>query len=75
MVNAAIAYAGWLGAEPELNRLRELLWINVGLDLLYAVVGLVLWRSRKPMLSGFGLAILIQGSFLFYFDLVHALQI
>jgi hypothetical protein len=75
LVNAAIAYGGWLGAEPNPASLRQLLWINAGLDILYMAVGLGLWMRSRPMLKGFGLAIAIQGLFLFLFDLFHALQI
>ena len=75
LVNAAIAYGGWLGAEPNPTSLRQLLWINAGLDILYMAVGLGLWMRPRLMLKGFGLAIAIQGLFLFLFDLFHALQI
>ncbi len=75
LVNAAIAYGGWLGAEPNPASLRQLLWINAGLDILYMAVGLGLWMRPRPMLKGFGFAIAIQGLFLFLFDLFHALQI
>lgn len=75
LVNAAIAYVGWLGAEPDLANLRRLLWINAGLDVLYVAVGLGLWMRPRPMLKGFGLAIAIQGLFLLFFDLLHAPQI
>ncbi len=75
LVNAAIAYGGWLGTEPHPASLRQLLWINAGLDILYMAVGLGLWMRPSSMLKGFGLAIAIQGLFLFLFDLFHALQI
>ncbi len=73
LVNAAIAYAGWLGPEPEPSGLGRLLWINAGLDLVYVLVGLVLWKRESPILRGFGLV--LQGLFLLAFDLYHALQI
>lgn len=75
LVNAAIAYAGWLGAEPDPISLRQLLWINAGLDTLYVTAGLILWMRPKPMHKGFGLAIVLQGFFLLGFDVFHALQI
>ena len=75
LVNAAIAYGGWLGAEPNLVSLRQLLWINAGLDIVYIAIGLGLRMRPKPILKGFGLAIVLQGLFLFFFDLFHALQI
>lgn len=73
LVNAAIAYGGWLGAEPDPASLRRLLWINAGLDTLYMGVGLGLSRRPGPMFKGFGLAIVVQGLFLLGFDLAHAL--
>ncbi|MCS7067044.1 MAG: hypothetical protein NZN28_00220 [Meiothermus sp.] len=75
LVNAAIAYGGWLGAEPDPASLRRLLWINAGLDVLYMAIGWGLWTRPKPVLKGFGLSIVAQGLFLFFFDLFHALQI
>lgn len=75
LVNAAIAYGGWLGAEPDPANLRRLLWINAGLDTLYVGVGLGLNRRHGSMLKGFGLAIVVQGLFLLGFDLTHALRI
>jgi len=75
LVNAAIAYGGWLGAELEPAGLRRLLWINAGLDTLYIAAGLGLWRRPEPRLRGFGLAIACQGIFLLGFDLFHALRI
>ncbi|GIW34794.1 MAG: hypothetical protein KatS3mg072_2127 [Meiothermus sp.] len=74
-VNAAIAYGGWLGAEPNPASLRQLLWINAGLDTLYITVGLILNMRQEPMYKGFGLAIVLQGLFLLGFDVFHALQI
>jgi len=75
LVNAAIAYGGWLGADPDLVQLRKILWINAALDLLYIALGLGLCMRPAPMLKGFGFAIAIQGLFLLTFDLYHALQI
>lgn len=75
LVNAAIAYAGWLGEEPSVGQLRQLLWINAVLDVLYIAVGWFLWTRPKAILKGFGLAVGLQGCFLLAFDLLHALQI
>lgn len=74
LVNAAIAYGSWLGAEPDPAHLRQLLWINAGLDIVYIAIGLGLWMRPKPVLKGFGIAIVVQGLYLFFFDLFHALQ-
>ncbi|RIH78761.1 hypothetical protein Mhypo_01454 [Meiothermus hypogaeus] len=75
LVNAAIAYGGWLGAEPNPASLRQLLWINAGLDTLYVTLGLILRKRQEPIYKGFGLAIILQGLFLLGFDVFHALQI
>ena len=60
-------------AAPERRRLRRLLWINAGLDVVYvaaALLVLALWRTPEGV--GHGLGILIQGRFLLVFDVVHA---
>lgn len=74
-INAVIAMAGWLGPEGNLQSLKQILLINVGLDVGYVLVGIGLLLRKTPLQRGFGLAILIQGFFLFFFDLFHALQI
>lgn len=59
----------------EESMLRRLLWINTGLDVLYVVTGLALaltlGRTDLRWL-GHGWGIVVQGAFLFAFDLVHA---
>ena len=59
----------------EERMLRRLLWINTGLDVLYMIGGLVLAYTigaKDPMWRGHGWGIVIQGGFLFTFDLMHA---
>lgn len=75
LVDAAIAMAGWLGAEPSPDALRRVLLINAGLDIVYVSAGAWLYTRKTPQLRGFGLAVLIQGFFLLAFDLFHGLQI
>jgi len=58
--------------EHEAESLRRLLWINTALDLLYVAGGRWLVRRGK---HGTGWGIVIQGMFLFLFDLFHALAI
>jgi hypothetical protein len=62
------------------TRLDRFLWLNVGLDAGYVMVGLTLlvlgWRTpRRPGLVGAGLAVVVQGSALAYLDLLLASQI
>ncbi len=62
----------------ETGKLRRLLWLNTALDVLYMAGGLLLIRRRGAndlRWRGHGLGILIQGSFLFFFDLFHALPL
>lgn len=64
--------------EAEAIKLRNLLWVNTVLDIFYVLGGVWLWRhkgadSRKW--QGHSLGIIIQGGFLFLFDLYHAFKI
>ena len=56
--------------------LQRLLWINAGLDILYMLGGA--WTAarngHKPRMQGVGVGIILQGLFLFVFDVVHALR-
>ena len=59
----------------EARTLRRLLWINTGLDVLYVAGGLLLVSTRgqtDPFAAGTGWGIVLQGGFLFVFDLLHA---
>lgn len=70
-------------AAPEVQRrearnLQRILWLNTGLDVLYVLGGLWLAYRRgaaNPKWRGHGWGIIIQGGFLFLFDLYHALLI
>ncbi len=58
----------------EARNLRRLLWINTGLDVLYVAGGLLLVSTRgqsDPFAAGTGWGIVLQGGFLFVFDLLH----
>ena len=62
------------------TRLDRFLWLNIGLDAGYVMVGLVLvivgWRvARRPGLIGAGLGVIVQGTGLAVLDLVLAAQI
>jgi esterase/lipase len=93
-IDAAIAVGGlWatrrrharlpdpIAPEPlarEEDKLRRLLWINTGLDVLYVAAGLVavltLGRTDTRW-RGHGWGIVIQGAFLFVFDLLQAQRV
>ena len=64
------------GARPsESRKLRRTLWINTVLDLLYITGGIVLAATlgrSNPAWRGHGWGIVLQGAFLFFFDLIHA---
>ncbi len=62
----------------EAVKLRRLLWINTGLDVLYVAGGLILvytLGAQNPFAAGNGWGIVVQGGFLFVFDLLHALAV
>ncbi len=62
----------------EAVKLRRLLWFNTGLDVLYVAGGLVLlytMGAQNPFAAGNGWGIIVQGGFLFVFDLLHALAV
>lgn len=67
--------------RKEARNLRVLLWVNAGLDVLYMIGGLALARRAKgdtpkaEMQRGTGLGIVMQGAFLFIFDLIHAFRV
>ncbi|MGJ3237843.1 MAG: DUF6992 family protein [Anaerolineae bacterium] len=60
--------------QEEANNLSRLLWINAGLDVLYMIGG-YLWAKRDKgdgSARGNGLGVIVQGLFLFVFDVFHA---
>lgn len=62
------------------TRLDRFLWLNIGLDAGYVMVGVTLvmlgWRATRRLgLVGAGLAVVVQGSALGLLDLVLASQI
>jgi len=62
----------------EAANMRRILWINTGLDVLYVTGGLLLAytsAARNPFAAGNGWGIVLQGGFLFFFDLFHALAV
>jgi len=68
-IDGAIGWFGLFGTPPTAAELANLLLINSGLDIGYLIVGTVLLTRSKPILKGFGFAILLQGAALLAFDL------
>lgn len=63
--------------EPEARNLQRLLWINSGLDVIYLLVGALLYRrgnDARAAWRGHGIGVLVQGGFLLLFDVFHALR-
>ena len=84
LVDAAIAVGLMTHIGPRdiasATRLDRLLWLNIGLDAGYALVGFTLiacgWRSgRRLGLVGAGIGVVVQGSALVLLDLVLAARI
>jgi hypothetical protein len=62
-------------AAREAARIRRILAVNAGLDLLYIAGGLAVVAGRgrtDPAARGHGLAAVVQGAFLLGFDAWHA---
>lgn len=68
-----------ISAQPqEARKLERILWINTGLDVLYMLGGVlvaVLLAARGPQWIGTGIGILLQGTFLCFFDWIHVLSL
>ena len=66
-----LAIVVWAVIAPitDLDEFRRILLINGGLDVLYLGTGAFLVSRTRPILRGFGLAILVQGGFLLILDL------
>lgn len=89
-IDAALAAAGLVAAARRRRsypdeqqqvrdtlRLRRTLLVNAGLDVLYIAGGsamIVLLRA-DPFLLGNGIGVVIQGTFLLFFDLIHGLRL
>jgi hypothetical protein len=68
LIDGAIA---WFALLQEPQSAAELTWFlrfNAGLDILYLVVAGFLISRPKPLLRGFGYAVLMHGAFLLLFD-------
>ncbi len=61
----------------ERRKIVRLLYVNTGLDVFYVLGGAMTARTRgatDERWRGRGLGIMVQGSFLFFFDLIHAVR-
>ena len=64
--------------DSEANHLRKSLWRSNALDVLYAAAGTALLfflDAEFPFWQGFGWGVILQGAFLFAFDLYHVLHV
>ena len=62
----------------EASKIRKILWINTGLDVLYIASGVILILTigrTSAFWQGNGWGIIIQAVFLFLFDMCHALHV
>ncbi len=62
----------------ESKKIRGILLINVALDVLYVSIGLILVimiGSKNSGWQGHGEGVILQGGFLFLFDLIHAQKV
>ncbi len=62
----------------EAAQIRKILWINNALDVLYVAGGVALvffLGAESHFWRGTGWGIIIQGAFLYLFDMIHALRV
>ena len=85
-VNLAIAGLGYFGSRrdpsafnlketvQEYNKFENILLFNAGLDVGYMATGAYLWergiRKKSSRLKGYGQSLILQGGFLFTFDII-----
>lgn len=85
-VNLAIAGLGYFGSRrdpsafdlketvQEFNKFEDILLFNAGLDVGYMATGAYLWergiRKENSRLKGYGQSLILQGGFLFTFDII-----
>lgn len=78
IVGARVAARRKSTADPKREAvfIRNVLWINFGLDVLYVLGGIwLIQNSDDGFWRGSGWGIVLQGAFLFFFDLFHAIKI
>lgn len=90
-IDGVIAAAGWrdrrrgarsgvdrdpAASERRRRRLRRLLLVNVGLDVVYLAIGTALLGfDAGPVRAGHGVGVIVQGGFLLVFDAWHAARL
>lgn len=65
-------------ASEEVRSLKRILLINAGLDVVYLLIGVsiwVFWGRTGVFTVGNAVGVLLQGSFLLWFDLFYAQQV
>lgn len=70
--------SGLQSEEQEANKIRKLLWLNNALDVVYVAGGaaaVYFLGGESVFWSGTGWGVILQGAFLFFFDLWHALRV
>jgi hypothetical protein len=67
-VNIGIVAWSFLAPTTGVDEARFILQVNAWLDVGYLIVGAALFSRRRPVLRGFGGAILLQGGFLLALD-------
>ena len=70
LIDGIIGWANLITTPATMDFLQKVLSINTFLDFIYITAGLVLVALAKPVLKGFGFAVLLQGFFLLFFDAV-----
>jgi hypothetical protein len=67
------AFTLYKQSDDPAVKLARVLYINVGLDVIYQAVGLLLliFAWQNPFIAGNGVGVIIQGAFLFVLDLFY----
>jgi hypothetical protein len=63
--------------DEQIEKMAKILRINIGLDIVYQVIGVLLlvFLWEDAFIAGNGIGVIIQGAFLFVLDLYYFLRI